>query len=152
MGLAYDPKDAVSTMPAGEYEAVLTAVEDKMSKNNNPMQVLTWTVYTPDGKSRKINDYIVVPATLFKLKNLAKAVGRLKEFEAGAFQAEQVVDCNILVEVGIDSQPGYDDKNVIGKYKAIPVGAKPPREKAAVGEDIPFGWWWLAPMLAALFM
>jgi len=155
MGMKYNPADAVNILPAGEYEAVLAKVEDKTSKKGNEMQVLTWQVFAADGKCVNVTDYIVNPSTLFKLKKLAKAVGRLPEFEAGAFQAEQVVDCNIIVDVGIDSQPGFDDKNVIGNYKVLPTttpAAAKPREKAAIGDEIPFGWWWLAPMISVLFV
>lgn len=124
MPVNYDPQDAVMCWPEGDYPAVLEKVEDKTSKvkpdgsGGNPMQVLTWRLYKEDGREQLISDYIVIPAATFKLKQLAIALGKRDEFEKGTFQADDQVGCNVVAEVGIESQPNYDDKNKIGKVKS----------------------------------
>lgn len=124
MPIDYDPKDAVMCWPEGDYPAVLEKVEDKTSKvkpdgsGGNPMQVLTWRLYKEDGREQLISDYIVIPAATFKLKQLAIALNKRNEFDSGTFQADDQIGCNVVAELGIESQPNYDDKNKIGKVKS----------------------------------
>ncbi len=129
MPIDYDPKDAVMCWPEGEYKAELQKVEDKTSKvkpgggGGNPMQVLTWKLYNDEGKTQTISDYIVVPNALFKLKQLAIALGYKDKFEAGEFQADDHIGCVVNAELSIESSPGFEDKNKIGKIKSFALGA-----------------------------
>jgi hypothetical protein len=120
----YDPDDANMCWPEGEYDAALIKVEDKTSKvkadgsGGNPMQVLTWRCYHDSGQEQLISDYIVFPNATFKLRQLAIALGKVDEFEARTFQADDNINCTVVAVLGIEKQDGYPDKNKIKKVKA----------------------------------
>lgn len=119
MALNYDPKDAVQVWPAGDYNATLSKVEEKTSKSSgNEMEVWTWEVFNEDGRTQIISDYVVMPAATFKVKQLARALGREEEFEQSQFQAEDNIGADVVVELVIESSTGFDDKNKAKKYKA----------------------------------
>ena len=144
MPIEYDPSDALQgVLPKGEYEAILTKVEDAVSKKKgNAMQILTWIIFRADGAQVKILDYIVAPAFIWKLKQIAAALGKGMEFDLGAFQVDNHLECTLAVALDIEEQPGYPPKNRISGYKApVPTSAKRPDEMAVSSEestDIPF--------------
>lgn len=143
MALPYDPKDAVLVLPEGEYNAVLEKYEEKVSKKGNDMMVLTWKIFPSDERpGLLVTDYVVLPSFTWKLKKLANAMGRLKDFENQAFQPEDYVGQSVRVALTIDKQEGYDDKNAIGSYlpqagESVPV-SKFAKEDKAKDKDIPF--------------
>lgn len=142
MPIDYDPKDAVLCWPEGDYDAVLDKVEDKTSKikpdgsGGNPMQVLTWTVYHPDGRQQSISDYIVVPTGLFKLRQLATALGKKTEFDAGRFQADDQIGCTVTASLAIEQQEGFDDKNRIARVKPKAGTFTRPERKPVTAPDL----------------
>ncbi len=142
MALTYDPKDAVTVLPEGEYNVVLEKYEEKISKKGNDMMVLTWKAFPADNRPPAfVTDYIVFPSLTFKLKKLAKAMGKMGEFEAKTFQPEDYVGASVKAFLKIDTQEGFDDKNAIGDYlpladDAVPAGKFAPASKK--DEDIPF--------------
>ncbi|HVV74106.1 MAG TPA: hypothetical protein VHI52_21815 [Verrucomicrobiae bacterium] len=130
MPLKYDAKDAVSAWHAGRYAATLTYVEDSVSKKKsdgtggNPMQVWTFEVYNDaTGKKQAITEYVVIPAATFKIKQLARALGREQEFDANRFQADDHLSESVTVELKVEQQDGFDDKNRITKILP-PAGAQ----------------------------
>ncbi len=144
MALDYNPKDAVQIWEKGDYEAVLKNVETTISKKKpdgsggNPMEVWTWEAYHHDGRTRLITDYVVIPGATFKIKQLADALGKKSEFEAGTFQAEDNLNCNVMLSLVVDVQAGFDDKNKVAKVNAVPSlsGASAPatqRQMASAG-------------------
>jgi phytoene dehydrogenase-like protein len=166
MAANYDPRDAVSTWPVAdetgapiEYSAAVTKVEDKTSKKTgNPMEVWSVTVYGAEGDDREIKEYVVIPGATFKIKQLARALGRVAEFDAGTFHAEDHLGEMLKVHLAIEEQEGFDERNKIGKYlpaskpadgaskaerpnwqQAPPRGNSPIEEKKVFQEaDIPF--------------
>lgn len=132
----YNPKDAVQVWPEGEYEATLAKVEDTTSKRKpdgsggNPMQVWTFEVYHSDGRQQLISDYVVVPAATFKIKQLAIALDKRADFDAGTFQAEDYIGVSVVLALAVAQQEGFDDKNKVGKIK--PAG-KPEPAAAVTG-------------------
>jgi len=135
---AYSPSAAKSNvLPKGDYEAELVAVKDNISKGEKTKgqatQDLTFKVYGPEGKEKMVFDQIIFPSdenpdgshSLWKLKNLAKALGKEAEFEAGTFQAEEQVGSLIKATVSIESQVGYDDRNCIGNFKSAGTSSAP---------------------------
>lgn len=153
--LQYDPKDASPDVwPKGDYDATLDNVENTNSKAGKPMQVWTFTVYAPDGSTQEIKDYVVIPAALFKVKQLAIALGKREEFEAATFQPEDNIGCGMTAVLAIEEQQGFDDKNRIAKVKAkapngTPVARPAPapnvgragiqRPPKPAPADVPFG-------------
>lgn len=143
MALNYNPEDAVRLWPVGVYDATLTKVEATTSKvkpdgsGGNPMEVWTLDVYDENGNKQIISDYVVIPAGTFKIKQLAQALDFEDEFKAGQFQAENHIGAGLAVELAIEKQPGFDDKNRIKKYRApaanpdAPTGAPSQRQSSA---------------------
>jgi len=119
MPLEYSPKDATTAWPEGDYQAALTGVEDTHAKSSGaPMQIWTWTVYHSDGRNQEIKEYVTVPGGTWKIKQLAKALGKQADFDAGTFQADDHYNAIVIVELKIEKQDGFDDKNRVQKYKA----------------------------------
>ena len=140
MPIKYNPSDATTCLPPGKYQAILKSVEDTVSKNNNVMQHLVWSVFTPNGQTHLVDDFIVVPKTIYKLKKIARALGKLVDFERGTFQADNEIGCQLVLDLGVQSQPGYDDKNQVGGYEATTPDnfQPPPRPEDAPEQEIPF--------------
>lgn len=135
MAFAYNHKDAQKPVwPKGDYPAALMTTEEKVSSKGNPMLVLTFEVYNGD-KSVQIDDYIVNPSTIYKLKGLAVALGELAAFDADTFNADEFVGANLIVELDIQAgSGGFDDANKIKKYKSkelSPTGTANPEVSAA---------------------
>lgn len=127
----YNPKDASNCWPEDDYSAVLEKVEDKTSKEKpdgsggKPMQVMTWSIYHSDGRKQLITDYVVIPNALFKIKQLAVALGKRDQFDDGQFQADDNIGCSVIAHLVIEESEGFDDKNKIGRIKAKNAPAKP---------------------------
>lgn len=149
----YDPEDAVSVWPAGDYDATLMKVETGTSKSSGcPMETWTFEVFHSSGKSQTIKEYVVIPAATFKIKQFAVALGKKADFDARKFQAEDYIGSSVVAELMIEESDGFDDKNKIKKVKAVPVNsrAEAPAQRQAVGagtgggkpsraEEPPFG-------------
>ncbi len=129
----YDPKDATSCLPEGEAQLVLVKVEEKQSKAGNDMAVLTFDAFSGERRGR-VTEYVVNPTTLFKLKQIAKAFGpkASAEFDAGKFDPSDYVEESLMAVLKVESQDGFDDKNVVKKYLPKTAGdvTKPTAPKA----------------------
>lgn len=139
----YNPEDATSCLPEGEAQLVLVKVEEKQSKAGNDMAVLTFDAFSGERRGR-VTEYVVNPTTLFKLKQIAKAFGpkASAEFDAGTFDPSDYVESSLMAVLKVESQDGFDDKNVVKKYlpKAAGEVARPAAPKSAdeLAEDCPF--------------
>ena len=135
MSFNYDPKDATNCLPAGEYDATLANVEEKRSKAGNPMLELTYAVYG-GGREVRIRDYVVNPSGIYRLRNLARALGKEDEFNSGSFDAQNYKDTDVRVELSVEQQEGFDDQNRIKKVlpptaAKQPVSYRAPKQPAA---------------------
>ena len=146
MAFNYDPKEAVQCWPEGDYQATIERGEERQSKAGNDMLVVTFKAYR-GSETMLLNDYIVRPATIFKLKKIALALGRGDDFEAGKFNIDDYMGHNLTLTLGIEQQDGYDDQNKIKKYGAKsgasprPAAKKPAAKASAeplTDDDIPF--------------
>lgn len=152
MAFTYNSKDASGALPDGKYPASLESCEEGVSKSSGcPMLTLKFKVYTPTGGERTVSDYIVNPSTLWKMKRLAKALGKEADFKANTFQPSAHLGANLTLELDVQEDDQYGDKNNIKGYEPSALGAATPRPKPApVGrvaapggepiqeEDIPF--------------
>lgn len=118
MTISYNPKDATTTWPDGKYNGVLEKVEDKYSQVGNPMNVQTFRAYTEDGREMVIKEYVTIPQGTYKIRQLAIALGRKVEFDAGTFQPEEHVGASLLLTLKTEEQAGYEPKNRIAKVEA----------------------------------
>lgn len=131
MPIDYNPKDASNCWDEADYPATLLSVSDGYSKSSgNPMQ--TWQVEVFNGeKKQTIKEYVVIPAALFKVKQLAKALGKTADFNAGKFQPEEHIGASFVVGLTIEESDGFDDKNRIANFK--PAAPQPARQPVVAG-------------------
>lgn len=153
MAQKYDPKDAVQCLPEGEYDAELVSTEDTKSKKGSPMEKWTWKVFPNEEAAKTVWDYVVIPNAVWKIEQLSQALGKHREFEAGAFAAENYIGETVRVLLNVQKSDEFGDKNGIAKYlplkraesskSAKPVsraasGSPVSEEKQFAGEEIPF--------------
>ena len=108
----YDPAQAKSTIPEGEYDAEIVSVETKTSKAGETMLCPVFKVYGP--REAYITEYIT-PKTLFKLKKLCKVLGL--DF-GGELDTDTLNGKSVRVKVGIqvDKTGQYEDRNTISGF------------------------------------
>lgn len=104
-------------MPAGVYPFQVTTAENKFSKAGNEMIALELRVFTPDGRTRLLNDYLM-EKVIYKLAHFCKVVGLAEEYAAGTVQAEDCVGREGFVKVSIksDKTGQYPDQNSAQDY------------------------------------
>ena len=126
MGINYDPQEASKNCwPIGDYDAVLQTVEDGISKNSGAdMEIWQIGCYHPDGREQTIKEYVTASAA-FKIKQLATALGKKSDFEAGTFHAEDYIGASFAVALSIEESDGYDDKNKVARFKSRSVRSAP---------------------------
>lgn len=127
-------------IPEGDYPASIEKVVDTESKAGNHMQDVTFRVYGPEGREFLIHEYIVVPATVYKLQQIAIAIGREEDFDSGVFQVDDHIGENLTVRLKIEKSPKYPDQNKIAAYKPKTTGrahrnAPPATNGSAHGRD-----------------
>lgn len=151
---SYDPKDASKVWPvkdeAGQfidYDAMLKSVTNGTSKTSGqPMQTLEVEVYNGEGKSQTIKEY-VTRNSLFKLKQLAAALGKAEDFKQGQFQADDHIGAGFIVSLSIeeDLSGAFEDKNKVGRFKPAlnateaALNAPPPPRREPQSAGAPFG-------------
>lgn len=141
MAFRYNPKDADGdTFPAGDYPAVIEKVEEKTSKKGDAMLVITFRAYSGD-RQTFVTDYIVNPASLWKLKKVAQSLGELPSFKDGSFDLDSHTGRNLTLTLGVEEAKGdFPEKNTVRGYKvAAPAGAFHASASAPeVDPDVPF--------------
>lgn len=137
MAISYNPKDASSSWPEGDYDGYIATVEEaKSSKDGSDMWKMGVKVFNAEGRERTVQDFIVVPKTLFRLKQIAQALGKGEAFKAGSFTPYDALEARMTVTLGIQEASGnYDEKNNVKKYSAAVV-ATPARQPAMAGSPI----------------
>lgn len=107
-------------LPEGEYEASIAKIEeDVISKSSGKeMTIFHFDVYAGN-RTVRLKDYIVNPDSLWKLKKIAKAIGKMAQFESGVFKASDYAGETLTVTLKIKSDPGYDDQNNIVGYATL---------------------------------
>jgi len=118
MSFKYDPKDATegsfSCLPSGDYELEVLAVEEAVSKAGNDMLKLSLCAYGTDGEQVRLFDYIVNPASLWKLKSICRCCditfdGTLDE----QLLVGKRMKAKLRLRVATDK---YPEKNEVVKY------------------------------------
>jgi hypothetical protein len=137
----YNPADATSCLPEGDATLAIIKCEDKTSRAGNDMIVVTFEAFVGDRKGL-VTEYVVNPSTLFKLKQIAKALGpkAVAEFDAGTFDPAKHIGETFAAVLAIESQDGFDDKNKVKKYLPANGSAPAPKAPAAEADDesVPF--------------
>ena len=151
------------------YPATVRTAVDKTSKSGNEMIEIKLEVFTDDGSSRFVTDYLM-EAMMHKLLHFAEATGNTGKYEAGVLSADDCEGKDLFVKIGIDPANGnFAAKNVVKDYvspqselrhdatqedepKAAPKYApKPPKDSDldVAPDDIPFAIAF-APFIAGL--
>lgn len=142
--MKYDPRSAISCLPEGTYEATIEKAEETTSKAGKDMVVMHFKVYSNKGET-VLKEYIV-GETLFKLKRIAQAIGGEAAFDKGEFVPEDYQGRNLSLELTVEEDPEFGDKNRIKRYQKLErKSARPAAKQSArafdVGQgddDIPF--------------
>jgi hypothetical protein len=139
----YDPKNASGALPAGEYDATIKSATDGTSRAGNSMQTVVFEVYHGTS-SFEVTEYYVDGPALFKYRYLAKALGAGDDFKKGTFDAADYLGQPVRLELRIEEDDEYGDKNRVAKVTERD-GAKVTRRPSASSasspiepEDIPF--------------
>lgn len=129
--MRYDPKAADRLLPAGDYKATIESAVEGLSKKNNEMITVKLRIYGTSGQFL-IDDWITNPDGIWKLKQIAKALGKLDVFDAGEFVVADYVGDSLTVTLKVDK--GNDDypeeKNRVKAYKPKQLGV-------ATGGNVP---------------
>ena len=132
-----------------DFEVV--EAEDAISKAGNEMIALRLKVWRPNGSTTTVRDWLVSNLQ-GKVFAFAKAVGMREAYDAGQFDAADLVGKCGTMKVGIEPEKdGFPARNRAASYVAAeqasaPVrgaGPAPRRVPASVdGDEIPFAAEW----------
>ncbi len=141
-------------LPDGEYDAVITASEDKVSASGNPMMAVTLTVFDDSGKSQEIRDWIVfTPSMMWKAIHFADSAQLMAEYEGGTLCSDIARDKRLRVKIvseegsvippdklkGKSLGSKYPDKNKVEDYiKHGEQQAKAASPDGSFDDDVPF--------------
>lgn len=142
MGFNYNAKDAVQCLPEGDYDATIVSAEEAKAKTGAQMIVVKYKVYTPDGREVPLTDRIVLPAFTWKLKKIAKAIGKADKFEDGTLGPDDLFNENVKLSLKVEEQQGYEPQNQIKSIGSSSLAvSRPTRATTAAPmteDDIPF--------------
>lgn len=122
--MKFNPKAASTLIPDGEYDAEIAAAEEAESKKGNAMMKLTVRVWAGGGGPRTVFDYIVDPHSIWKLKQIAAAIGKQDVFESGDMGPGEIAGESVRVAIKTqkDRTGQFEDKNVVARYLAPAAG------------------------------
>lgn len=102
----------------GEYEALVESGIEKTSKTGNPMIELELTVYGPEGKEKKIRDWLVATdGGQAKIQRFCKSAGLWDTYQSGELSGPSCEQANVIVKLGVeDGNDQYPPKNAIRDY------------------------------------
>lgn len=123
-------------MQEGEYDAVVSTSEDKVSANSgNPMMDVTLNVFDDNGKSHDVRDFLVFTKTMmWKVVSFAESAGIMKEYADGKLCSELAIGRRVRVKIVIEEGSAIPDDKLNGKH----TGAKY-SDKNKVAEYIKIG-------------
>lgn len=117
--MRYNPKDAErKVLSKDKYPGILKDVRERMSRNQEDMWEIRWTVQHGD-KQFELKDFILnTSAGLWKLKKLAVALGKKEEFDEGTFEPKRYEGRRVVLVLGIrEAQGNYERSNCVTDYK-----------------------------------
>jgi len=138
--------NAENMLAPGIYSFEVINAENKVSKKDNEMIVLSLQIFDHDGNhAQRINDYLL-ESMAFKLKHAAEACGFGDQYKSGDLQAEWFVGKTGQVRVGVEpAKDNYPARNSIKDYIVkkdgepdTPMVASGKTPSADLGDAIPF--------------
>lgn len=138
--------DTFGFLPAGVYPAVVTKVEEKMSKSGNPMLVVSLKALNRSGESTTVQQYL--PATeksIWKIDSFMWAIGICPEAgQTVTVMPNQVVGKKCYVRIGVEQGDTRDFNNcqevmseeegrILSEQKPLPVKHMSAEDKSGPG-------------------
>jgi len=120
---------AANLLPEGVYDFEVFDAVDKVSKSGNDMIELHLKVFTDDGSTRQMRDWIL-ESFAHKLRHFCEACGLTKQYEAGALTANDCIGMAGKVRVVQQTREGYDPQNSVKDYIVPEAGSVPTRSTA----------------------
>jgi hypothetical protein len=118
---------------------VVSATEKKTNAGN-PMLKLNLKLWTPDGKTKFVWDYLIfdMESAEWKIKNFCKAVGMDEQYKMGLLEAYHCEGkCgSLMVAIKRDKNGVYPDDNEVKQY--LIEKDKPKATSEEIDDDIPF--------------
>ena len=159
----YEPMSEQEAMKArfqllkdGDYDAVITKAEARMSSVGNNMIEIDLNVYDENGKQTSIKDFwVFTPGMMWKVVRGVNSAGLSKEYAEKKFSPDLLVGRNVKIniatqhgkEIPLEKLNGkpygsrYPDKNVVEDYwkneRQVPIDNKPSDEDF-FNDKIPF--------------
>lgn len=142
-------EERYSLLKDGEYEAVVTASQDRVSAGGNPMMDITLQVFDIQGRAKDVRDFLVfTKGMMWKVIHFADSSGLVEQYSQGKLCSEAVIGKRVVVTIGIDEgkiiptdklngKPEgskYSDKNKVVDY----VKKSEQKVSADVDQDVPF--------------
>jgi hypothetical protein len=117
-------EERFNLLKEGEYEAVISASQDKVSANSgNPMMDITLQVFDEDGKARDVRDFLVfTKSMMWKVIHFADSAGLLPQYESGKLCSEVAIGNRVRVKITIEEGGEIPQDKLKGK----PAGSKYP--------------------------
>jgi len=147
-----EKKGEFETWPDGDYDAVVVAAEEGLSKKQNPQTVVELDVFDDaNNRKQKVWDYMGA-AAVWKIEMFMNACDLSDEFMSGDLNPAATIGKNIVVSLRTQpAKDGFKAKNTVKAYmkerpqpksKAKPTGVPVQQQrqaaKAAPTEDCPF--------------
>jgi hypothetical protein len=134
--MKYNPEAATGMLPPGQYEAVVKVARDKVSKAQQEMIELILTVYGADGRQVDVFDYLLSSDDWqWKVRHFCESAGL--DYARGELVAAWCTECNVRVNLGVEKQEGYREKNRVLDYLPRP-GTVTATDVRVADDDIPF--------------
>jgi len=100
----------------GEYDAIISASQDKVSSSGNDMMDMTVTVFDAEGKAHEVRDFLVfMKAMMWKIVHCAGSAGMMPTYQAGKLCSETITGKRVRVKVGIDAGKPIPEDRLNGK-------------------------------------
>jgi hypothetical protein len=111
----YEPSEAFPVWRDGIYSAILQRAELKTSKAGNAMLEVCFEVR--DGrKTLRLFDRVVRPGGIWRLGQLAGALGLTREFSEKRFEPKNHLGKSLRVAIITRDDPSYGKRNHIAEF------------------------------------
>lgn len=151
MAISYgyvDPKEmsAFQLIEPGEGTFKVTNAEEKISRNGNPMMVITFMLTNHRGQQTLYNEYIISSkdpvqnkSAATKVYNILRSLGR-DDLYGHPLEARHVLHGKgkCIIKTQKSDDPQYSDKSVIAQYIADEAKAPQGTEPVDINDDLPF--------------
>lgn len=109
----------------GEYDAIISASQDKVSNSGNPMMDMTVSVFDDNGRTQDVRDFLVfTKPMMWKVIQCADSAGLIAEYQAQKFCSEAIIGKRVRVKIGVEEGSEIPEDKLKGK----PLGSKYPNK------------------------